>query len=182
MKLSDISEQNSMQVIQDYQAGIPTEYTPQIKQVFDSLYNEATERGLDVGYLKDYVPQVYANKPTEVIDAMTKFMESKGVDTQIITDYIQGKILPEEVSKGLKMAPTFVKERAFPDYKTAMEFGLTPKFSHPAQLAGYYRNELEQTLANRKLIDDLVESGDLVNDKITRDYKIVEIPYSNRIL
>ncbi len=181
MKLESIPAKDSFQTVLDYQEGKASPYREKIREVFDAMYSEANERGIEVGYLENYIPQIYSNTADEVIGAVAEYMKDSGVEDELIKQYFEGKVLPEEVSKTLKLNPSFARERAFPDYRTAIKYGLTPKYSHPAQYAAHYRNELEKTLANREFITTLKEEGVIMGAKLP-GYKPVDLPFSNEEL
>jgi len=166
-----------------YEKGIPTDNAPQIKQEFDRLHQQATAAGLEVNYRENYLPHLYANSEKEVKTAVAKYMSDKGVDQEIIKSYLSGvETLPEEVSNRLKLTPGFTKERVFPDYETAIHYGLTPRYSEPAQLLGHYRNELETTIANKNLIDELRGAGKIKDayslEKTERSWQPITLPFS----
>lgn len=162
--------------ILDYEQGITGKYTDDIAQTFDKLHDEATSRGFEVPYRKNYIPQIYDNTPEEVIEAVARYMKDKDVDPNVITDYLAGKELTNDVATRLKLNPDFTKQRVLPDYKTAMKYGLNPKYTHPAQLAGAYKEGLEKAVANRQLVSDLVNSGQIVSKPRT-GYSLVDWPF-----
>jgi len=181
--------ENGLRSILHYEQGLPTENGKKIQKAFDDIYQEAADRGLtftrtdDAGnvyeaYRKNYLPQVYDNTLEEVKTAMSKYMKDKGVDQALIDEYIKGiKDLPEELSSRLKVNPSFKQERFFPNYYTAMEYGLKPKYTEPAQLLAHYRSELERTLANKELVENLRESGKISTEPML-NWKSVELPFS----
>lgn len=173
--MKGIPEKQGLETILKYEKGAPTPYSGQIGNTFDALRAEAQAKGLKVPFRQNYVPQMYKNSSDEVAVAVTKYMKDKGVNPEIINAYINGKQLPEEISKALKLDPSFTKQRVFPDYATAMKYGLTPKYTHPAQLAAAYRQSMEDALANQKLISDLVQADKLLPAK-GPGKTIVDIP------
>lgn len=175
--LSEIPKKEGWSTILKYEKGEATPFTTKIQQVFDNLHNEATARGLEVPYLKNYVPQMYRNSPQEVTLAVAKYMRDQGVEANVVADYLAGKQLPEEIASKLKLNPSFTETRVLPDYKTAVEYGLTPKYTHPAQLAAAYRDSMESAIANKKLISDLVQQGRLSSTKAF-GMKPVDISFS----
>jgi hypothetical protein len=79
----------------------------------------------------------------------------------------------------IDLNPSFIHSRTFSTYDEAIEAGLHPRYTHPAQLAGYYREQLEQKLANRQLVEDLVSKGKLVTADLTPPgYKAVNLEFS----
>jgi hypothetical protein len=178
--LSNIPEKESWDTILKYEQGAETPHSGQIKETFDSLRQEAIDRGLTVPQRQNYVPQMYKNTPDEVALATAHYMQDKGVAENVITDYLAGKNLPEEIASKLGLDPGFTKQRVFPDYATAMQYGLKPKYTSPAQLAGAYRASLESAVANRNLIGDLVAQGKLVTKK-GLNMKPVDITFSPQV-
>jgi multimeric flavodoxin WrbA len=159
-------DEEGFQAIKDYQAGKSTPYVERIKLAFDDLFKEANKRGLEVPYRERYLPQVYANTPAEIQEATLKYMQSLGVSDDLILDYLKGKELPRNLSQSLKLNPFFSKSRLFPDYETAMKFGLTPRYTNPAQLVAHYRKELEETLANKEFLETLLDKGKLLPEQM----------------
>lgn len=161
-----IPESEGLQTIYDFQAGKHTPYTEQLTKTFEGLYKEAQDRGIDLGHLEHYLPQVYQESSSEIKNKLVDYMLNNGVDRTAIEDYIAGrKDLPLEVSNRLKLNPNFSKERVFPDYRTAIAHGLTPKFTNPAQLAGHYVDSLEKAIANRDFLNDLKSKAKILSQQ-----------------
>ncbi|HOR57612.1 MAG TPA: hypothetical protein PLV82_02950, partial [bacterium] len=115
----------------------PAPYQKQIKelrQVYDQVREEGLKKGLDIGYLENYLNQVW-QEPWG--DIATKV-------------------------RGAGARPYFTKERVIPSYEEGLKLGLTPRFTHPAQLAAHYKEALSKAVANKKLVDGLIKSGYLV--------------------
>lgn len=174
-KLANIPEKGGWNAVLDYEQGKPTAHSTQIQSTFDTLHDQATAAGLNVPYRERYVPQMYRDAPEKVTEAVARYLKDKGVDANVVADYLAGKDIPEEVSRTLKLNPNFIKQRVFPDYATAMKYGLTPKYTHPAQLAAAYKESLDTALANRGLVSDLVRTNKLVANPQT-GFKLVDIP------
>lgn len=155
-----IPKEQGMKIINEYQAGIRNEFTDLIKKTFDELFKQAKLKGFDFRYWDNYLPQVYKETPEEIREKLQKYFTDKGLDAKLIEDYLDGVAeLPEEVAKTLKINPTFEKERTFPTYEVARQYGLTPKYENPAQLAAHYKEQMEIALANRQFIKKLEEAG-----------------------
>lgn len=147
--------------IVEYEAG---KKTPWIRQAFDDLWTEGRRRGLDTAYREDYIPHVYNEKPEIVKQAIAKWLKDEGMSKEMIDDYVEkGKELPESFALRLKLKPFFIKTRTFPDYVTAMKYGLTPRFMTVAEHLAYYREQMERVLANKALIDDLMVKGKILD-------------------
>jgi hypothetical protein len=152
----------------------------EIKKIFDDLQKEAIAKGIDVPYRENYIPQVYQGTYKNTQEAMANYLSEHGVSDQQALDYINGvKSLPEDVATRLKVSPSFEKERVFDSYKVAAEYGLKPKYKTVAELVGYYKGELEKVIANKKLMEELIEGGKLVPDKYApKDWTVVESPFT----
>lgn len=106
-----------------------------LKEFYDDARKRGLDAGLDIGYLDNYLNQVWKESDADIIK-----------------------------KAGLSTKPGFTKKRFIPDYYTGInEFGLTPKYTHPAQLAAHYEYQLNKAIANKKMIDSLIEGGDIVN-------------------
>lgn len=136
--------------------------TPYIKRALDAMGTEAKHAGLDFGFRENYLPHVYAEDRAKVLSAITKYLERQGLSAEEVKSYMSGNELPKDKSLRLKLRPNFVKERIFPDYKSAMIYGLTPKYKGPAQLLAHYRESLDVAIANRKLVEDLKREAKLL--------------------
>jgi hypothetical protein len=115
----------------------PTPYQRQIKelrQVYDQAREEGLKKGLDIGYLENYLNQVWQEPWGEIATKV----------------------------RGAGARPYFTKERVIPSYEEGISLGLTPRFTHPAQLAAHYKEALSKAVANKKLVDGLIKSGYLV--------------------
>lgn len=155
-----IPKEQGMKIINEYQAGIKNEFTDLIKKTFDELFKQAKLKGFDFRYWDNYLPQVYKETPEEIREKLQKYFADKGLDAKLIEDYLDGVAeLPEEVAKTLKINPSFEKERTFPNYEVAKQYGLTPRYENPAQLASHYKEQMEIALANRNFIKKLEEAG-----------------------
>lgn len=153
-KLTTIPEKEGWPSIQAYEAGAESPHSAAIKETFDALHAEAKAKGFDIPYLERYVPHIYKNPETQVDEAFARFRKEN---------------------------PAFSRARTFPDYATAQRYGLEPKYTHPAQLAGAYRQELERTAANRDFLDSLLKAGKVLPEGAApRTWKAVELTFSNR--
>lgn len=200
-KLAYIPARDGFGAILDYQAG-RGKYKPQIKKVFDDLYDLAEkEMGYnlpselatpdsdgflnyseaqvkELPYLKNYLPQVWADNADQMKSAVQKFLEAKGLAPEQIKEYVDGKALTTETASRLKLNPRFQKEKVFPTYEIGMQHGLTPKFTHPAQLAGWYMDEMRKAQANRKFLDNLLDQAKIMPaDAAPSGWKTIEAPF-----
>jgi len=165
-----------LDVILKYQAGKNTVFNNKIEEVFDGLYNEAKERGFDPGFRENYIPQVYKESSAQIKEVVRDYLAGKGMSAQDIDLYLEGSPRASRPASSLGLNPFFTKDRIFPDYKTAMEWGLTPRFTDPDQLAAYYRDQLEKNIANKNLLDKLTSTGKLIPEQIA-PHDMVPVKY-----
>jgi len=173
-----IPSKEGLDTIINYQKGNPTPYSSKLKEVFDNFYQEAKNRGIEFEYRDNYLPQVYDNTTKEIKEAMARFLKDVGIDDYNIKQYLDEiKALPDELSKGLKINPFFSKDKAFPTYEIAMKYGLTPKYTNPAQLIAHYRQELEKTIANKEFLDTLTEQAKILPEQVApRNWEPIKSP------
>lgn len=176
----DLPGEAGLNTILKYESGKFTPFNSSLKEVFDDFYKEGVERGLNIEYRANYLPQVYANTPEQVKVAVGKYMKDIGVEDDLIKAYLEGvQELPTEISRRLGINPFFTKERVFPDYMTAMKYGLKPKYNNPFHLIAHYKEQLERSIANRELLDQLAFDGKILPLEIApRSWKAVEFPFS----
>lgn len=119
-----------------------------IRNFYDEARNRGVESGLDVGYVDNYVNQLWKESDSEIAKRM-----------------------------GVGKTPGFTKEKILPNYETGLRMGLTPKYTHPAQLAAHYEYQLNKAITNKRLVDQLVKSGDILpSSKAPSDWKYLDIP------
>lgn len=137
----------------------PSKHTQQISQLrsyFDQIRQEGIDAGLDIKYLDNYINQVWKESPQE-IDAIIRASAGKN--------------------------PIFTKKRNIPNYQAGISIGLTPKFTHPAQLAAHYRRQLDNAIANRKMADKLIDTGMLLpSSNAPADWKAIESPFFPKVV
>ncbi len=200
-KLADIPAKEGMNTILNYQAG-KSKYQGKIRKVFDDLYDQAqSEMGYNIpdelavpdregfldaseakvkelGYLKNYLPQVWADSKDQLKSAVQKFLEAKGLSKEQVQKYLDGEALNNETAARLKVNPRFQKEKVFPTYEVGMQHGLTPKYTHPAQLAGWYMEELKKVQANREFLESLIDQAKiLTSDAAPAGWKAIDAPF-----
>lgn len=166
------------QAILDYQAGKPNQA---IADAFDDIFDEATDRGLKLPYRTNYLPQIYKNEPAEIDKAVAAYMRDQGVADDTVKQFLDGKDIPEDLARRLKLNASFTNKRVFPDYATALKYGLKPRYTNAGQLLAHYRQEMENTLANRDFLDSLVTNGRLVPAEAAgRDFKPITLAFSSK--
>lgn len=181
LKLREIAGADGLKTILDYQAGRPTPYTKAIREAFDDAYINAVDRGFeDLNYVSNYLPQVYDNSLAEIKKAVATYMQAEGVPAKDIVKYLkENEALFGDPAVGLRTAARFSKGRFIPDYETAIQYGLTPKYDHPAELLAYWREQLETSLVNKEFIKQLSEAGKILPSGMNPvGWKEVNIPFS----
>ena len=179
-KLTNIPAEGSLDTILRYERGQGTPFTEQIAKQFDSLLTEGRTRGLETPERKNYIPHAYSENSTEIKQVMKDYLVKKGVPESQAEAFLNGTHeLPQTTARRLGLNPFFTKTRMFPTYDEAIDAGLHPKYTHPAQLAGLYREQLERNVANRELVADLEKAGKLFPaDLAPRGYKPVNLEFS----
>jgi len=180
--ISKLPEKDGLKTIHAYEAGRSTPHRDQIQKAFDNLLKEANERGLNVERRENYIPHVYKESPAEIKNLIGVRMAEKGIDQGTIKDYLDGvgSLSPEQ-AKSLKLKPSFTKERSFDTYTAASEYGLHPKYEHPAQLVSYYRHEMEKTFANSEFMKKLELDGKILPAGIApRTWEEIRLNYGGQ--
>lgn len=119
-----------------------------IRTAYDVLRDQGINEGLDVGYLENYLNQVWKESYDDVIKA-----------------------------RGLGKNPSFTKDRVIPTYEEGIKLGLTPRFTHPAQLIAHYKYQLGKAVSNKQLVDQLTESGHLLpGSQAPANWKTIDAP------
>ncbi len=181
-KLRNIAPQEGLDTILRYERGSRTPYTEQIKDQFEGLFKEANDRGLDTEHRGNYLPHAYAETKDQIGEVMKTYLAKKGVPEEMVNDFMNGKQpIPDSVVKRLGLNPFFTKTRTFPTYDAAIEAGLHPKYTHPAQLAGLYRENMEHAIASREFVQNLVDKGKLFPaDLAPKGYQPVNLEFSQQ--
>jgi hypothetical protein len=181
-KLRNISPEEGLDTILRYERGSQTPHTNQIRDQFESLFKEANDRGLDTEHKGNYLPHAYAETKDQIGQVMKKYLLDKGLSEDMVKQFVDGKQdLPDSVVRRLGLNPFFSKTRIFPTYDAAIEAGLHPKYTHPAQLAGFYRENMEHAIASREFVNDLVKKGKLFPaDLAPTGYKPVNLEFSQQ--
>jgi hypothetical protein len=151
---------DDFQEVMEYEAG---KKTPWVYEAFEDLYTDARRAGVDIQHKENYIPHVYNEKPEQIKKAVEKYMLDKNVPKEQVEVFDKTDKVPEAMALKIKTHPFFEKIRTFTNYKTAMEYGLTPRFQTPSEHIAYYKEELGKIVANRKLIDDLIKNGKVLD-------------------
>lgn len=100
----------------------------QLRSFFDTRFQAVRDSGVDLGYKRDYLPQLWKNPKQEVEQALGKTLTQK---------------------------PSFSLESVIKDYRTGIEKGLTPRFTKVSDLVGWYESYSQKTIADRRFFDQL---------------------------
>lgn len=119
----------------------PNQYSKQLRAEFDATRKAGTEAGVDIGYLYNYVTQIWKETPEQV----AKAFQSAGQTFK------------------------FSKERVIPSYEEGIKLGLTPKYTNPADILGHYTQKLGEVQENIKFVKELKENGYLVPASVGRN-------------
>lgn len=151
--IQDPTNRNAMELDLDV-----SQYTPQIKRIrqfYDTTRQEGIDAGLEVGYLENYLNQIWKETPNKI---------------------------SEIIKAGAGKNPSWIKERVIPSYQEGVKIGLTPKFTHPAQLAAHYRLQLDKALTNRKMVDELIQTELLLPASgAPMDWKTINSPFFPKV-
>lgn len=115
-------------------------YIGGIRAEYNALFQDAKKAKIDIGYLKDYITHIYKESPEIVAEKL------------------------KTASQNFK----FAKDRKFTTYEEAIKAGLTPKYTHPAEIMAEYTKRLEQTKANIQFVEGLKKEGLIVDTAVGR--------------
>lgn len=134
LKQKELSELDAKGVegIMDYQVG---KTNTKVREYFDAKYKELKDAGIEFGYQKDYLPQLWDNTAEEISTAM---------------------------GRSLGIRPTFSMEKVIKDYKTGIALGLKPRFQTVGELAGWYERTANKALADNKFFKHLYDDGQIL--------------------
>ncbi len=113
------------------------DWVQKIGAEYDKLYQNAVDSGVDMGYLNDYITHIWEQAPEEVLQAY----------------------------KTAKTKFAFSGKRKVPTYEEGIQMGLTPKYTHPAQIIANYVRKLEEAKANVAFFNTMKNEGIIVTSK-----------------
>ena len=153
-------------VVDRFERGSPTPYTPLLKDTGAKLLKEVRDAGYDVPERENYIPHRYTESPTEIHELIKKYLTKKGLSETDAEAFLNGRkeISPDD-AKRLGINPSLIKDRTFPTYADAEEAGLHRQYTHPSQLFAGYREDFERAKAARGLEEGLVDKGKLYTVK-----------------
>lgn len=108
-----------------------------LRGYFDTRYKQLKDAGINFRYRENYLPQLWANEPGEVMAKLGKSFSTTG--------------------KG-----PFTLERVFETYAEGKKAGLTPRFEKLSDLVAWYEGKTEQAMAQKQFFDNLVDEGYLL--------------------
>lgn len=132
-----------VRLLEDSSAKVAPEaqkYIGGIRTEYNTLFTEAKKAKIDIGFLKDYITHIW-KEPAEVV---------------------------AEKMKTAGQSFKFAKERKFLTYDEGIAAGLTPKYTHPAEIMAEYTKRLEQTKANIQFVEGLKKEGLIVDTAVGR--------------
>lgn len=113
-------------------------YATEVSQMYESLYKQAKNDGIDMNQLQGYITHIWKESPEQV----------------------QQKML------GLGQKFKFAKERGIPTYEEGLAMKLTPKYTNPAEIMQEYVRRLEIVKANRDFFENLKKVGLVVDASV----------------
>jgi hypothetical protein len=120
-----------------------------LRKTYDSLREEGISKGLETGYLENYLNHVWKESMPEI---QAKFNSAMG-------------------------SAQFMKERVIPTYEEGLKLGLTPRYTHPSQLVAHYRSQLDKAVANKAFTDRLSKLGILLKpSEAPLDWRPIKAP------
>ncbi len=129
-------DQQGMSVIDEIQSGAAKgAILDDLRSFFDKKHAQLKASGIDLGYKKDYLPQLWKD-PKEKVQ--------------------------EVLSKTITRNPSFSFSSVIDSYKSGIEGGLTPRFTKVSDLAGWYQSSVQKTLADREFFQMLEKKGLIV--------------------
>lgn len=128
-------------IIRNLEAGrMDAEHVGSLHKAFDSLYKQAKELGIDIGYRQNYITHYWKQPQDEVRALYQQFKQRAG----------------------------FQNERTIPTYAEGLKMGLTPRFTNPAQILTQYATNLKQLQANLEFFKELRDKGFIVPASVGR--------------
>lgn len=106
-----------------------------LQEYFGNKFEQLKTAGIKFGQQKDYLPQLWDNKPEEIAQVF-------------------GKKLSE--------APQFSLRKVIDSYQEGIDAGLKPRFDKVSDLVGWYEQKANRALADKAFLDGLKESGRLL--------------------
>lgn len=146
LNYSKINPEIAQEVI-DFSQGVRTDVSPEAKAwsqklkteyntLYDELISTAKKAGMDtkeIGKVEDYMPQFWKESLQEA-EQLPTFKSALG-------------------GKGA------TKQKIYSSYQEGLQAGLTPRFTHPAQILEQYVKNLERFKANVDFVNEMKSAG-----------------------
>jgi hypothetical protein len=129
-----------MDAVHAFQSGDRTGQLADVEKWSKDLLAKEQAAGIPVEAKKNYLPQYWANSPAEVQTAQEKYAG-------------------QNPGKAISLKPGFSKESVFPDYKTGMQYGLTPKYNNIPDMINARARASEKALADRQFFEQAAAKG-----------------------
>lgn len=123
-------DDGGLDAIINFQAGDKSGRLADVDKYFTDKYQEVKKNGVDLGYLKNYVPQLWEESAQEV---------------------------NEILGKHLTRNPSFNLHRVIESYRLGIEMGLTPRYTKLSELIGWYERTANKTIADRTFFQYLAD-------------------------
>jgi hypothetical protein len=107
-----------------------------VKKFFDDKYQLLKSKNVQLGYLDNYLPQLWADSSETVAETFSK-----------------------PSNRRLTQQPEFTLSRIIEDYETGIAAGLTPRYDNIAQLIQWYEQTANKALADRDFFAKLISAG-----------------------
>lgn len=130
----DAMDGNGIEAYHQIQQGDKSGFVRQLREYFDSKYQQLKDAGFELGYQENYIPQLWDNTEEEVVKALGDRLSTR---------------------------PGLTFERFIDDYQTGIEKGLTPRFEKLSDLVGWYESTTNKSIADKKFFTFL-ENNQLI--------------------
>jgi hypothetical protein len=149
-KYTDIKASEGFDVVRALQgkADVPATAKGQVtrlRKAFDAARISIMDldKRIDIGYIDDYVTQIWKESPQQIINKAEKM--------------------------GLSQRLKFANERVIADYDTGIKLGLSPKFKNPAEILKEYLSQGYKLKANLDMADNLYKQGLAVPAQVAKN-------------
>jgi len=141
-------DNEGMTAIVKFQAGNKQGIYGQVKNHFDTKYEQLKQAGMQLNYKKEYLPQMWLEKQEVVSQKLNKFLSRN---------------------------PSFTFKSVIDNYAQGIEAGLHPRFTKVSDLAGFYETTLNKSLADREFFAFLEKRGLIVPESaMPRDWSVIK--------
>ncbi len=131
-KFKDL-DKGGIETVLKYNAGDRSGPLEDVQKYFDNQYQRAKDAGIDLGYKKNYLPQLWKNSPAEVEAAYG--------------------------GKNLSLKPGFSMQSILQDYQQGLDKGLTPRFTKVSDLVQWYGERVEKAISDSEYFKSLASKN-----------------------